>query len=178
MIRLFATRLMLLFICSMSGNVWAHGFAWPPQTKTTISVPVAFSAKVVGVKDGDTVDLLYAGATVRARLAHIDAPEGGQPFGKAAKQRLSDLCFGKWVQVERTGRPDRYGRLIVVLQCERVNVNRALVASGLAWHFAKYSKDVSYASVERQARAARLGLWADPGAVAPWDWRASRRKKK
>ncbi len=144
----------------------------------TISVPSTFSARVVGIKDGDTVELLYAGAQIRARLAHIDAPESSQPFGKAAKQQLSGLCYGRTVRVEQTGLPDRYGRLIAVIICEGVNVNRSMVRSGYAWHFIKYSKDMSYAGAEREARAARRGLWADPGPVSPWDWRASRRKMK
>lgn len=149
-----------------------------PQEKTTITVPASFSAKVVGVKDGDTVEILYLGHPVRVRLAHIDAPESNQPFGKAAKQRLSALCFGKVVQVERAGRPDRYGRLISVLYAGEVNVNRSMVRSGHAWHFIKYSKDASYAEAQREARAGKRGLWGDPGAIAPWDWRAARRGRK
>lgn len=150
----------------------------PPQEKTTISVPASFSAKVVGVKDGDTVEILYMGYTVRVRLAHIDAPESNQPFGKAAKQRLSALCFGKVVNVERAARSDRYGRLISVLYTDGVNVNRSMVRAGYAWHFTKYSKDASYAEAQREARAAKRGLWGDPGAIAPWDWRAARRGRK
>ena len=152
--------------------------ALAPQARTTVTAPSTITAMVVGVKDGDTVELLYAGNTLRARLAHIDAPEGGQPFGKAAKQQLSDRCFGMMVRVEQTSRPDRYGRLIVVLHADGVNLNRAMVSAGYAWHFTRYSKDASYASAERQARAARRGLWADPVPVAPWDWRASRKGKK
>jgi endonuclease YncB( thermonuclease family) len=148
------------------------------QEKATISVPASFSAKVVGVKDGDTVEILYGGYSLRVRLAHIDAPESGQPFGKAAKQRLAALCHGKVVKVERAGRPDRYGRLISVLYADGVNVNRSMVRSGYAWHFTKYSKDASYAEAQREARAGKRGLWGDPGAISPWDWRAARRGRK
>ncbi len=144
----------------------------------TVIVPATFSAKVVAIKDGDTIDVLYGKSVVRVRLAHIDTPESGQPFGKAAKQRLSSLCYGKAVRVERAGRPDRYGRLISVVIADGTNVNKAMVRSGYAWHFIKYSKDASYTVLQEQARSERRGLWADPAPVPPWAWRAARRNKK
>ena len=51
------------------------------------------------------------------------------------------------------------------------NLNSALVAAGLAWHYKRYSDDETLARAERDARAASLGLWSDPRHVAPWDWR-------
>ena len=153
----------------------AHGGVQSDAARNT--PPATFPAKVVGVRDGDTVELLYQGRTVRVRMAHIDAPEAGQPFGKAAKQHLSALCFGKEVRVQQTGRPDRYGRLVAVLFLNGVNLNKAMVSAGYAWHFTKYSRDGSYSAAQAQARAARRGLWAQPGAVPPWEWRAMRRKK-
>lgn len=153
----------------------AHGGL---QSNSARNIPPAtFQAKVVGVRDGDTVELLYQGRTVRVRLAHIDAPEAGQPFGKAAKQHLSTLCFGKQVRVQQTGRPDRYGRLIAVLYLNGVNLNKAMVSAGYAWHFTKYSRDGSYSAAQAQARTAKRGLWAQHNAVAPWEWRAMRRRK-
>ena len=46
-------------------------------------------------------------------------------------------------------------------------------ADGLAWHYTRYSDDARLAAAEREARAARRGLWRDAAPVAPWDWRAS-----
>ena len=67
---------------------------------------------VVGVADGDTVTVLDSDRTQhRVRVAGIDAPEKGQPFGQKAKQRMSDLVFDKEVRVEGDKR-DRYGRLL------------------------------------------------------------------
>ena len=49
--------------------------------------------KVVGVIDGDTVDVLDDRKIVhRIRLAGIDAPEKTQPFGQSAKEHLSDIA--------------------------------------------------------------------------------------
>jgi endonuclease YncB( thermonuclease family) len=68
--------------------------------------------------------------------------------------------------------------LAVLVTRKNVDINASMIVSGYAWHFKKYSKDQYYANLERQARKQRVGLWADPNPVAPWDYRASRRKKK
>lgn len=63
-----------------------------------IIVPLAhadFSGPVVGVIDGDTIDVLYNGQGERIRLSGIDCPEKGQAFGNRAKQAASALVFGK-----------------------------------------------------------------------------------
>jgi micrococcal nuclease len=48
----------------------------------------AFQAKVVGVADGDTLTVLRDKTTYRVRLHGIDAPEGGQAYGRRAKETL------------------------------------------------------------------------------------------
>jgi micrococcal nuclease len=135
--------------------------------------------RVIGVKDGDTVEIMLNGGGQSVRLLHIDAPEKKQPYGMAAKQVLSDFCYGKDVALEGKVSKDRNGRLLAVLITRKnVDINGSMIASGYAWHFKKYSKDQHYANLERKARKERVGLWADPNPIAPWDYRASRRKKK
>ena len=46
-----------------------------------------------------------------------------------------------------------------------------MVKLGMAWHFKKYSDDMSYDDLEREAREAKVGLWSDPNPIAPWDYR-------
>ena len=56
----------------------------------------AWTGKVVGIADGDTITVLRDGrAQVKIRLYGIDAPESGQPFGKASKQNLSSMVHGQ-----------------------------------------------------------------------------------
>lgn len=69
-----------------------------------------YAGKVVGIADGDTLTLLTADKRqIKVRLAEIDAPESGQPYGRHAKQVLSDLAFGRQARVRVVDR-DRYGR--------------------------------------------------------------------
>ena len=68
--------------------------------------------KVIGISDGDTVDVLDSSKTThRIRLAGIDAPEKAQPFGQRSKEHLSDSVFGKQVEVHG-GKIDKYGRTV------------------------------------------------------------------
>src|SRR5687768_10735860 len=67
--------------------------------------------KVIGIKDGDTVELLVNNSPVTVRLYGVDAPEKAQPFGTQAKNFASQLAIGKFVTLEEKGK-DRYGRTI------------------------------------------------------------------
>ena len=134
-------------------------------------IPKTFQAKVVGIKDGDTFKVLYNNSEITIRLNHIDCPEKNQPYGKNAKWKASDLCFGKIVKIVSNGKKDRYKRLIAEVYFNNININKELVKNGLAWHFKKYSSDVEYAKLERQARKSKVGLWQEKNPIAPWDWR-------
>ncbi len=133
-----------------------------------------YSARIVGVLEGDTVRLLHGGREVVVRLRWIDAPEEGQAFGREAKQALAALTARQTVLVRDYG-PDRSGRrLAELILPDGRNVNRELVRAGWAWWSRKSSKDQALGSLEAEARAARRGLWADPHPMAPWEWRASK----
>ena len=58
-----------------------------------------FTGKVVGVSDGDTISVMREGRAMKVRIAGIDCPERGQPFGKRAKQCTSDMAFNNEVEV-------------------------------------------------------------------------------
>ena len=134
----------------------------------------AIVGKVIAVKDGDTIEILYDGKPFTIRFAHVDCPEikKGQPFGLAAKKFTSDHCFGQTVTVINEGKFDRYKRLIAVVINEKNEiVNKELVKAGLAWHFKKYCVDTSYDELELIARQNKIGLWANNNPTPPWDWR-------
>lgn len=135
---------------------------------------ISFIAKIIRILDGDTVEILYEKLTIKVRLEHIDAPEkrGKQPYGNAAKKVLSDLCFGQIVTISSTGEFDRYGRLIgEIYNDQGLNINKEMVHLGMAWHFKKYSNDMDYDDLEKEARSSKRGLWQEPNAIAPWDFR-------
>lgn len=116
-----------------------------------------FTAKVVGVSDGDTVKVLTEQSCdtgkdcrsgkiqYRLRLAEIDTPEKKQPYGSKAKQALSDLVFGRMIKVEQIDK-DRYGRLVANLYVDGKWVNAEMVRSGSAWVYRQYAKHRSCSS--------------------------------
>lgn len=140
-------------------------------------LPHVWSGRVVAVHDGDTVTVVGpSGARVKVRLAQIDAPERGQPWGARSRELLSGLVLSRQVRVEETGK-DRYGRTVARLRVGPLDVNAELVRDGGAWAYGRYVTDPAIPALQRQARASGRGLWSMPAAqtTAPWDWRASRR---
>ena len=119
---------------------------------------------------------MHNGKGERIRLHGIDCPEKRQAFGKRAKQLTSNLVFGKTVTVQVVDH-DRYGRTVgVVLLPDGRSLNHELVRAGLAWMYRRYTNDRSLSDLEEEARVARRGLWADPHAVPPWEWRIMRKR--
>jgi endonuclease YncB( thermonuclease family) len=147
-----------------------------PVSVSPLQPPAGRSAaphlwRVVGVHDGDTVTCLdESNQQQKVRLAEIDAPEIGQDYGKVSREVLAEMVFGKTVEVTEDGK-DRYGRWIGHLSSNGVDVNRQMIATGNAWHYEDYSRDTSLAALQSQAQSQRLGLWAQPSPVAPWDFR-------
>jgi len=144
------------------------------------STTVIFSGRVVGVVDGDTLTLLDdSNQQLRIRLAEIDAPESGQPWGGRAKHTLSELVFGKTVSVQQSD-TDRYGRVVGRVFAEGRDINRSMVEGGAAWAYRRYLTDQTLIAAEARARGQRLGLWSmgDTQAVPPWEWRRGRRDAK
>src|SRR6516162_2877799 len=132
-----------------------------------------YSARVIGIADGDTITVLTADKTQhRIRLWGIDAPETGQDFGSRAEQAASALAFGKQVTI-RPRDTDRYGRTVAeVILPDGRSMNRDMVRQGMAWWFKRYAPhDAELARLEAAAKAARIGLWSQPNPAPPWQWR-------
>ncbi len=107
--------------------------------------------RVVSVQDGDTLRAIDEGKVEqRIRLAGIDAPERGQPFGNVARERLAELTMGKAVAVDVEDR-DRYGRTVARLEADGFDACRQMMADGWAWHFPRYSDDERLSAAEREA---------------------------
>ncbi|WAC03373.1 thermonuclease family protein [Lacinutrix neustonica] len=93
-----------------------------------------------------------------------------------AKEFVSAAIFSKKVTVQVL-KKDRYRRLIAnVFYGDSINLNQELVKNGLAWHYLKYSKDTILQGLEDKARKDKVGLWQEPQAIAPWQWRANKKE--
>ncbi|WP_192821414.1 thermonuclease family protein [Rufibacter sp. LB8] len=131
--------------------------------------------RVIGIKDGDTIEILKDGKGLTVRLQGVDAPEKNQDYGTRAREFASDLAFGKYVELVVRD-IDRYGRTVGdILLPDGRSLNHELVKQGYAWHYTAYSKDQALAQLELEARAQKRGLWAGPTPVAPWEFRKNRK---
>lgn len=158
----------------------------PPPTEAKQPIR-SVEGMVTRVSDGDTVNVQnVSGTKLRVRLYGIDAPETekrnkktgwvskrGQPYGEESWRALETKVSGKWVKVEVLD-IDRYRRLVSIIWLMGRNINREMVAEGLAWAYRQYL-DTPYASDfidhEDKARARGVGLWKQPNPEPPWEFR-------
>jgi endonuclease YncB( thermonuclease family) len=140
----------------------------------------AWSGKVVGVIDGDSITVLHDGRGEQIRPWGIDCPEKGQDFGNRTKQLTSALVFGKVVEVEPMT-VDRYGRIVAFVRVGSTLVSQELIRQGLAWVFTRYCDRPlcqEWKALEEEARKARRGVWSMPKPVAPWEFREGTSKDR
>jgi endonuclease YncB( thermonuclease family) len=108
------------------------------------------------------------------------APEGGQTCldaagrtwrcGQRAALALQDLIGRRTVTCDERD-VDRYGRIVGRCLVGEVDINKWLVAQGLALAYRRYSR--AYVGAEDEARAAGRGMWAGTF-EPPWEWRGRR----
>ena len=137
------------------------------------TICLAWTAEVVSVSDGDTITVLRQGQQVKIRLYGIDAPENGQAFGQQAKEVATALIAGRRVDIEKKD-TDRYGRMVGLVHVDGQSLNELIIQNGYAWVYPQYCKEQfcsQWQQAEAEARQRKKGLWSDPHAIPPWEWR-------
>ena len=136
-----------------------------------------FTGQVVRVIDGDTIEVMHLGKAERVRLHGVECPEVGQPYGERARKYTSTHTLRKKVTVI-VHDTDKDGRTIgQVILPDMSNLNIVLISAGLAWWHETYApEDKILMDVQKSAKAAKRGLWADPNPVPPWEWKSESKK--
>lgn len=113
-------------------------------------------------KDGDSLTV----GNREVRLFGVDAPEWDQTCtrdgknwdcGQAAAEQLSKLVTGNQVRCAAV-ETDEHQRTVARCTVGTTDVNRAMVASGYAVAYRRYSTD--YVSAEESAKLNKRGFWA------------------
>ena len=134
---------------------------------TQPAVPDGDLAAVTRIIDGDTIEVTLDGVSYRVRYIGMDTPERGDFFFSEATEANRQLVEGALViLVKDVSETDRYGRLLrYVYLADGTFVNAELVRQGYAVG-ATFPPDVRhqalFLALEREARAAGRGLWAQP----------------
>ena len=146
----------------------------PAATPTAISL---LHGKVTKVDSGDAFTALITdGSTERVRLVGIDAPDPDQVWGDKSYFALAALLNGKDVVIRFRGR-DAYGRILGRVIADGKDVGLTQLTNGNAWYMKADAPQLTpparklYPAAEASAKKNRIGLWADPAPVSPWDFR-------
>ena len=132
-----------------------------------------FSARVIKVVDGDSLNVEYAGQKIKLRLWGIDAPEMRQAYGKEARVWLAAMVNGRRIQAQAKD-IDIYHRLVVLVWVDDQLVNEEMVRQGAAWVYPRYCREQicdGWRRLQDDARSAQRGLWGNAKAIPPWEKR-------
>jgi endonuclease YncB( thermonuclease family) len=137
-----------------------------------------YSYGIIGkatVIDGDTIEI----GSSKIRLWGIDAFESSQKCkdlsrfyscGSKAAWELDRLIGNKTTKCKSKGK-DRYQRTLAICFSNNINLNEAMVLSGWALAYSKYSSQ--YEKFQLIAATKKRGAWSG-SFVAPWDFREKR----
>jgi len=136
------------------------------------------TARVIRVRDGDSLLVRSGGRDVEVRLADVDAPERGQPHADVARKALIDLLQRREVTVDVLD-TDPYRRKVARVHRlpDGLDINAEVVRTGHAWVYRRYVRDESLFDLEKAARERRAGLWGLPESqrTPPWEYRRAER---
>jgi endonuclease YncB( thermonuclease family) len=123
--------------------------------------------EVTSSTDGDTIKIDYNGTIEKVRLIGIDTPETKECFYLEAKKKLQSLIGGKSVRIEpdsSQGERDKYGRLLLYIWVDSVNINEKMIKAGFAYEYTynlPYKYQDSFKQAQQEARENKKGLWGD-----------------
>lgn len=143
------------------------------------SAALQSATTVERIVDGDTVILRLEGRRERVRLIGMNTPESVDPrrpvecLGKEASKKASEILTpGLAVRTEADPNQDvrdRNGRLLLYLWTpDGVLFNEQMIRLGYATEYtfaAPYRFQAEFRAAEREAKAAKRGLWADNACV-------------
>ncbi len=131
----------------------------------------AWEGKVIAIERGDQIRVMQdIGKVETVRLYGIDSPGEPQPFGETARLYTHKRILGKTVRVEPII-TDSFNRVIAWVYVDGESFNKELLRKGMAWWYRKYLPfEVELADLEEQARNDRIGLWAHPSPIPPWEF--------
>ena len=145
------------------------------------NLTITYRATVLDVTDGNTITLSNM-VSQSVGLDAVAAPKLDQPAGEDAKQFLAELLKGKTVEVaELTDMGQSRGAWVFIGdQC----VNVLLVQHGFAWvteprvHSKRRHAETELEPALAEAKAKKLGIWAQETPIPPWEWRNKSEKER
>ncbi len=114
------------------------------------------------------------GTALTARLYGVDSPEPGQAYYKECRQFIMDRFAGEGVNISVVATDNQANPVVLVFNSNGESLNHLMVAYGMAWwDRLNAQKDALLRRLNAEAISNSVGLYADPAALAPWDYRDS-----
>jgi micrococcal nuclease len=139
--------------------------------------PPALEGIVVRIVDGDTIHVRLTDRVEKVRYIGVNTPElhhptrGEEPGGREAREVNRGLVEGRRVRLEVDVQArDRHGRLLAYVWVGEVMVNAELVRLGFAQVMTvppNVRHQALFVKLQRDARAARRGLWSQSAERGP-----------
>lgn len=145
----------------------------------TVGVATTLQVKVTEVQSGNTLLVSNTSRALKVRLKGIAPPEAGQPFSDVAREHLKMLVLNKAVALNYTNLSEGYFDAKISLN--GIDVGSQMLRDGAAWYDPENAHGLTeadrelYATCEKAARDERRGLWGDAAAVAPWEFRETKK---
>ena len=165
------------WVALVAGSVALADGGAPPLQPVAQTAALAKPASqwvgwVTKVVDGDTLHVQPAqgGASQKLRIKGIDAPEVCQAWGLQSRAALARLVWGQRVTVQLND-VDDHGRWLAQVFVNGEDVGARLVAQGHAWSYQFRRDPGPYAFQQQQAAINRQGLFGQPQAMRPREFR-------
>ena len=176
------TALFLLLAGAIAVKVVPRSQAFSQMSDRDTDNSQHYELVADSVHDGDSFRVRDGDREIRVRLCGIDSPEKDQALGTESRDYLRNLIAqgkGRITLVETD--TDQYGRTVAEAFIptgrgeEEIHLNTQMVAAGMAYVYPQYVSSCPNGSlmqsVEAEAKQQALGVWANPNAQKPWDYR-------
>lgn len=161
--------------------VLATSLGQPALAQPGPHAPFVVSGKALKNHDGDTLKLqTVEHGVVVVRLPAADTPETGQAYWRVARDALRRQIAGQSVTAWCYKR-DRSDREVCHVSARGKDQGLVLVRQGYAWYAHMFASELTsemqraFSQAEETAKRERLGLWATPNPMPPWECRKLRR---
>lgn len=128
---------------------------------------------MVKVVDGDTIDVATSSGVERIRIIGLDTPEVGECGFSEASAAMASLVAGRSVELVRDptqDNRDRYDRLVRHVHRGNTSAAVEMIRRGHSAEYlygAEYQNRAAHLRAEREARAAKVGMWSGRGCGTP-----------
>jgi endonuclease YncB( thermonuclease family) len=139
----------------------------------------AYSATIVDVRAGDLLVISAEGQAQTVRLYGVMCPVHGQPYHDKARLLVNHLTLQRNAEITPLFNDEEgVSNVLVRIQGVKDYLNGQLVGYGMAWVKPVQCKSRlcdEWRKLEELARKNLVGLWSEPYAVPPWEWRKAQR---